>query len=75
MLLVGIDSEYLKTYFKPKISKSKNFSRAKFFKGLCRFWPNWRKMANSKHFGRKHFLVEIDSECFKEYLEYTLYLY
>ena len=35
--LAGIDSEWFETYFEPIISKSKIFSRVKFFLGLCRF--------------------------------------
>ena len=37
IILVGIDSECLETYFKTKISKSKNFSITEFFLGLSHF--------------------------------------
>ena len=60
--LVGIDSECFETYFKTKISKSKIFSRVKFFSlDFVFFGQNDQKsekMTKSKHFGRKYFWSE-----------------
>ena len=44
ILLVGIDSKWCETYFKPQISKSKIFSRVKFFVGLSRFSATMAKI-------------------------------
>ena len=64
-----IDSECFKTYFKPKISKSKFFSCVKFFcSDLVFFRPKGQKKLKNdtvQIFGRKFFLVGIDAECFK----------
>ena len=60
-VLVGIDSEYLETYFKTKISKSKVFPITKFFLGLSRFlakivkkWQS-QKFLVENFFGRNQF--------------------
>ena len=66
IFLVGIDSEWFETYFKTKISKSKIFSRVKFFSWDFVFFgqndQNSEKMTKVKNFGQKNFLVGIDSE-------------
>ena len=66
--LVGIDSECFKTYFKPKISKSKIFSHVKFFSWdsvvFLSKGSNSENWQSQKNLG-KTFLVGIDSECFK----------
>ena len=47
-----------KKFFGPKIFKKRDF------------WAkNGEKMAKSKNFGRKIFLVGIDSECFEMYFK------
>lgn len=40
--LTGIDSDCFKTYFKLKISKSKNTSGVKIFPGTLIFWSKWQ---------------------------------
>ena len=69
-ILVGIDSECFITYFWPKISKSKIFSRVKFFRGslsfFCQNVQNSEKMTKSKNFGRFFWSESIQnvSKCF-----------
>ena len=63
ILLVGIDSECFKTYFKPKISKLKFFSRVIFFLGLSFSGQNMEN--DSQKFLFEISSVGIDSECSK----------
>ena len=63
IFLVGIDSECFKTYFQPKISKSKIFSCVKFFCSDSRFSAKMAKIV--KKWLSQKILVGIDSECFK----------
>ena len=75
--LAGIDSECFATYFKTKISKSKIFSRVKFFSWDFVFSAKMTKIVKNdkiKKNGRKYFLVGIDSECFKTYFRLKVQL-
>ena len=59
IFFVVIDSGCFKTYFKSKISKSKNFSHVKFFPGTLSFLTKIvKKKTKSKKFGRKFFWSE-----------------
>ena len=62
--LIGIDSEFFKTYFTTKISKLEIFSRYKIFSGIQSFLDQNREKLQSQEF-----LVDIDSECFATYLK------
>ena len=71
--LVGIDSECFETYFKTKISKSKIFSRVKFFSWDFVFFgqndQNSENTTKSKNFGRNFFWSELIQNALKRTLK------
>ena len=70
--LVGTDSEWFKTYFKRKISKSKILSLCKFFSCIIQLLAKTTQVVKSfsqKWCLKAFFSVGIDSEYFKPYFK------
>ena len=71
--LIGIDSEWSKMNFRMKIWISKFFPIMTFLRGHSHFSKDWgsyvEKMAETKNFGRKYFLVGIDLEWSKTHFK------